>query len=220
MLADYTTPTLLPTPPTMLDVSKGLVSWGVMGNDVHGDCTCAALGHLTQVWTGQTPSDQEVLALYALVNGGVDEGADMNTVLRTFRTHGFKLPSEKAHSFVMLHEARDAEIKLSLTLFEGVYIGVSLPLSAQKQLGQIWTPVPGPDGAAGSWGGHAINIVAYDPNGLTVVTWGALQKMDWAFFHQYCDEAFAVIPSSFAKKPPQGFDMKQLEADLKEITSA
>ena len=32
-------------------------------------------------------------------------------------------------------------------------------------------------GQPGSWGGHAVPVVAYDVRGITWVTWGALQPM-------------------------------------------
>src|SRR5271170_8068747 len=47
-LAKYFT-TALPAPPSSRDWSKGIASWGMMGNDVVGDCTCAAVGHALQV---------------------------------------------------------------------------------------------------------------------------------------------------------------------------
>ena len=79
-----------------------------------------------------------------------------------------------------------------------------------------WTgSLDGPD-APGSWGGHAVNVVAYDDAGLTVVTWGALQRLTWAFWQRYCDEAWAIISPDFLAggRSPQGFDLPALEHDL------
>jgi hypothetical protein len=63
--------------------------------------------------------------------------------------------------------------------------------------------------------------VGYDPRGLTVVTWGALLRMTWQFWEAYTDESYAIISNDYltnAKKTPSGFDMAQLQADLKDIS--
>jgi hypothetical protein len=113
----------------------------------------------------------------------------------------------------------------SVYMFEGCYIGVQLPKSAQAQTQnqQPWSVPPGGpkgDGAPGSWGGHAIPVVAYDSRGVTVVTWGALQIMTWSFWETYCDEAYAILSTDYIdgkKKAPQGFSLQQLQADLADL---
>ena len=76
------------------------------------------------------------------------------------------------------------------------------------------------DGKPGSWGGHAIPVVAYDSRGLIVVTWGALQGMTWSFWEAYCDEAYAILSPDYLdgkQQAPQGFSLEQLEADLEDL---
>ena len=72
----------------------------------------------------------------------------------------------------------------------------------------------------GSWGGHAVNVVAYDDRTLTVVTWGRLQEMTWAFWERYVDESYAIISPDFldAGKAPNGFDLAALRRDLALVT--
>ena len=88
---------------------------------------------------------------------------------------------------------------------------------------QPWSVPPGGttgDGKPGSWGGHAIPVVAYDTRGVTVVTWGALQAMTWSFWEAYCDEAYAILSDDYMdgqKKAPQGFNLQQLQADLADL---
>jgi hypothetical protein len=102
---------------------------------------------------------------------------------------------------------------------------VQLPISAQAQVKnhQPWSVPPGGtngDGKPGSWGGHAVPVVAYDARGLTVVTWGALQTMTWSFWEAYCDEAYAILSADYLdgkQKAPQGFSMQELEADLADL---
>ena len=113
----------------------------------------------------------------------------------------------------------------SVYVFEGCYIGVQLPISAQAQVQnhQPWSVPPGGpigDGKPGSWGGHAVPVVAYDSRGVTVVTWGALQMMTWSFWEAYCDEAYAILSNDYLdgkKKAPSGFSLQELQADLADL---
>lgn len=76
--------------------------------------------------------------------------------------------------------------------------------------------------APGSWGGHAVPVLAYDSSGLTCITWGAKKRMTWDFFAQYCDEAYAPLSPDWLNaqgKDPQGLDVNALEADLSELDS-
>ena len=74
----------------------------------------------------------------------------------------------------------------------------------------------------GSWGGHAVDVVGYDEAGLTVVTWGALKRMTWAFWGRYGDEAWCVLSPDFLAdgRSPQGFDLEALQRDLALVTEA
>ena len=53
-------------------------------------------------------------------------------------------------------------IQSAIWLFGGAYIGVELPLTAQKQ--DVWDVTSGnhPDAEPGSWGGHAVYVVGYE----------------------------------------------------------
>ncbi len=94
---------------------------------------------------------------------------------------------------------------------------------AQVQNHQPWSVPPGGptgDGQPGSWGGHAVPVVAYDARTLTVVTWGALQAMTWSFWDAYCDEGYAIISNDYLngqEQAPQGFSLQQLQADLADV---
>lgn len=72
----------------------------------------------------------------------------------------------------------------------------------------------------GSWGGHAVPILAYDADTLTCITWGAKKRMTWEFFARYCDESYAPLSPDWLNaqgKDPEGLDLTQLRADLSEI---
>ena len=234
LLASYTT-AQLPAPPASFDLTSKVTGWGMMENDQIGDCTCAAAGHLLMEWTANakkkmlTPTDKQIVAAYSAITGynpstgANDNGAVEIDVLNYWRQTG--IAGHKIGAYVALEPSNHNHIMDSVYMFEGCYIGVQLPISAQAQVQnhQTWSVPPGGltgDGAKGSWGGHAVPVVAYDSRGVTVVTWGALQTMTWSFWEAYCDEAYAILSRDYfdGKKPnPQGFSFQQLESDLADL---
>ncbi|MGC2171598.1 MAG: hypothetical protein WA623_09450, partial [Candidatus Sulfotelmatobacter sp.] len=196
LFASYTTPAL-PAPPPALNVARKVKGpWGMMDNDQIGDCTCAAAGHLIMEWTANaqsemfTPSDQQIVAAYSAitgynpVTGANDNGAQEIDVLNYWRQQG--IAGRQIQAFMALEPGNHAHVMDGVWIFGGCYIGLALPKSAQAQTQnhQPWSvPSSGTsgDGAPGSWGGHAVPVVAYDSRSLTVVTWGALQTMTWGF---------------------------------------
>ena len=226
----------LPTPPANFDLTAKVgTSWGMMDNDQIGDCTCAAAGHLIMEWTANagkkmiTTTDKQIVAAYSAitgynpVTGANDNGANEIDVLNYWRQTG--IAGHKIGAYVALEPANHNHIMDSVYVFEGCYIGLQLPISAQAQTQnhQPWSGPPGGmtgDGKPGSWGGHAVPVVEYDARGVTVVTWGALQVMTWTFWEAYCDEAYAIISADYlnAKKfTEEGFNMQQLQEDLADL---
>lgn len=197
----------------------------MFANNRLGDCTCAALGHMVEIWTEQATGsptvlqDSDVIGLYDLVNGGKDQGANMLDVLHQMRT-GAGLAGDHVYAYASVDCGNQALVRAAAWLFTGLYIGIRMPVSAQQQVGpgKVWHPVPGPDGAAGSWGGHAVNIVAYDSTGLTCITWGARQRMSWSFWTDYVDECWALLPCDYENMTgalrANGLDFAQLDSYL------
>jgi hypothetical protein len=207
----------------------------MMLNNTLGDCTCACAGHMIEEWTTYangktvTPPDAAILTAYEAVSGynpnvpGSDDGAVILDVLNYWKNTG--IAGDQIMAFAALEPKNHTEVMDSVLLFGNCYLGVQLPVTAQNQT--IWAVPPGGatgQGAPGSWGGHAIPIVAYDPRGLTVVTWGALKRMTWGFLDAYCDEAYAALSQDFINKvsklTPDKFDLKTLQADLGQIGKA
>lgn len=226
----------LPTAPAAFDLSTKVgASWGMMANDQLGDCTCAAAGHLLMEWTANagkkmfTPTDKQIIAAYSAITGynpttgAHDDGAVEIDVLNYWRQSG--MAGHKIGAYVALEPRNHIQIMDSVYIFEGCYIGLQLPISAQAQVKnhQPWSVPPGGpvgDGKPGSWGGHAVPVVAYDSRGVTVVTWGALQVMTWTFWETYCEEAYAILSNDYLtekKQSPQGFNMQELQNDLADL---
>jgi len=234
LMASYVSPTLPPPPPSA-DLTTKVPAWGMMENDQIGDCTCAAAGHLIMEWTANagkkmvTPSDKQIVAAYSAITGynpttgANDNGAVEVDVLNYWRQTG--IAAHKIGAYVSLEPTNHNHIMDAVYIFEGCYIGMQLPISAQAQVQnhQPWSVPPGGptgDGKPGSWGGHAVPVVAYDARGVTVVTWGALQMMTWSFWEVYCDEAYAILSNDYLtgkKTTPQGFSVAQLNADLHDL---
>jgi len=221
MLARYMT--ALPAPPKKRDWSKGITNWGMMKNDQLGDCTIAGAAHAIQVWTANTSNevtltDDQVVAAYEKWDGynpadpATDHGGVELDVLKLWQKQG--LDGHKLVAFADPSVKNLTEIRQAINLFGGVYIGLSLPLSAQNQ--DVWDVVKGPKGKVGSWGGHCVFVMAYDDKSFTCVTWGMVKKMTVAFWKKYCDEAHALLGQDWlaANKAPSGFDLAQLQADL------
>ncbi|HTP53768.1 MAG TPA: hypothetical protein VML94_02235 [Thermoplasmata archaeon] len=230
-LANYLRPTVLAPPPPQANWGSKVSSWPMMLNDTIGDCTVAAAAHCIEEWTTdvgrpQIIPDSTVLSVYAAVSGynpethQHDVGASEIRVLNYWRQKGIGGHTIRAYAAVEpgnLDHVRD-----SVFIFGNCYLGLAMPSSAQTQ--SVWSVPPGGPtglGAPGSWGGHAVPVVAYDPLGLTVVTWGALKRMTWGFLTAYCDEAYALLSDDFltAEKTPAGVDLDALEQDLAAVTS-
>ena len=211
-------------PPASKDWTKGIANWGMMLNDQHADCTIAAVAHAVQVWSAHTSGevtvpDFVILHHYEKWDGFKPEnpksdggGSELN-VLNNWRKTSFdkhKLVAFADPAYTNLEEIRHA-----INIFGGVYIGLSLPLSAKTQ--DVWDVVPhGAHTKPGSWGGHAVFVPKYDEHSFTCITWGALKKMTVPFWREYVDEAHALLGHDWleAKGSPSGFDLDQLKADL------
>jgi hypothetical protein len=236
-LGRYLTPSL-PPPPAAKDWSKGITAWGMMLNgpepsepqfpDGLGDCTIAGCGHAIQVWTANTGSmvtvpDATILNYYEQWdryvpgNPSTDNGGIELDVLNDWQKQGFA--GNALMAFADPKPANLTEVRQSIALFGGVYIGLSLPLTAQTQ--DVWDVVPkgGANAKPGSWGGHCVFVPKYDAKGFTCITWGQLKTLTVAFWNKYCDEAHALLAQDWltAKGAPSGFDQAQLQADLNAI---
>jgi hypothetical protein len=220
----------LPKAPASLNDEEGIKDWTMMDNDTVGDCTCAAAGHLIMAWTAMAkapfiPSADQVLAAYEAISGynpanpQSDVGAACLSVLNYWKKTG--IAGNLIGAFTEINVENSGYIRDALYLFNGVYIGLQLPLSAESQSsgGQPWSVSKGRTSWPGSWGGHCVPIVAYDANYLYCVTWGGIQAMTWGFFDEYCDEAYCIIDSAYLVngKTVEGFNLAQLQADLKAI---
>ena len=228
-LSSYTV--ALPDAPDAVDWSAGITTFGMMVNDRIGDCTAAAAAHAIQTWTraesGEevTLSDEEVTAFYSASTGydpadpSTDQGGVESSVLSYW--HKNPIRDYSLDGFVAVNAKSKLSIKDAIWVFGGAYLGIQLPISAQRQL--VWdVPAEGITGigAPGSWGGHAVWAVAYDSRTVTIVTWGMRKAITWEFLATYGEEAYALLSRAWTAKDtisPSGFDFATLRDDLSEF---
>jgi len=207
----------------------------MMGNDNHGDCTCAAAGHMIEEWTANTGQektlpDAAILSAYRHFAGNdADAGASMLDVLKYWRKTG--IGGDKILAFTQLQSRSVIQVRDSVSLFGACYIGVSLPDFAIAPGADVLTtpwvlPPQGPvgDAAANPDNGHCIPAVGYDEQNLYVVTWGALKMMSWEFYQAYMDEAYAVLSRDWVSQKlgtsPPGLDLTALQQDVAAVSAA
>jgi hypothetical protein len=219
---------LAPPPPSYSLLDKIIPPVGMMANDRMGNCTCAAAAHTVQAWTAANGRqvnvpDEKVISMYSAITGydgspESDRGAVELDVLKFWKKN--PLAGHELTAYVQLDPKHTLETRQAVYYFGGAYIGLALPLTAQVQDVWVVASLHG-DGEPWSWGGHAVNVVAYNKHWVWCITWGEVMRMSWNFFFAYCIEAWALLGKDWLKddKSPTGFDFATLEADLSRIAS-
>ena len=202
-----------------------------------GDCVFAGGDHETMMWTIEgghpaTFTGANAIADYSAVTGydphapldshgenPTDNGTNVRDALKYRRKTGLVDAHGTRHkigAYVALEIGNMEELLEALYLFGIVAIGFQFPASAMDQFdhGKPWSVVAG----STIEGGHYVPLVAYRQT-LECVTWGRIQKMTTEFYKKYCDEAWAILsPEMLASgKSPEGFDLAQLQKDLKAL---
>ena len=209
---------------------KKRTSWGMMDNFNIMDCTCAAAGHMIECWTANSSTehvirDKAIVDAYIALSGydaatkKNDTGVFAIDTLKYWRKNG--IGNHKIKAFATIDHRNQDFVMAGIYFFGGIYVGLQLPNSIKGQ--DVWEVMPGGlkgNNEPGSFGGHAVTVLAYDSKHLTCISWGVEKKMTWEFWDTYCDEVYAIITEDFFsdKKSPLGSGMYELEKDLLEIT--
>jgi len=189
------------------------------GNDTLGDCTIAALAHAVTTYRGLLGSrkimrTQAVVNLYEQLTGGPDTGLNELDVLNYWRSQA--VSGDKILAYVSIDPKNHTHVQQAVQLFGGVYLGFQVQENCQQEFDahQPWTP------GTLTQEGHAVFAVAYDQNGVTVLTWGNTQQATWAWWDECVDEAYAILPPEAARPGfAPGFNVAQLQADLGEVAN-
>lgn len=218
------------TPPASVDFT-GMPNIGMLGNDQYGDCVEAANGHIVeeQTFKGQGTevgvTTAQALAEYSKITGfnpndpNTDQGTMIQDGLNDLKKNG--LASHKIAAFAQVDTANMTEVKNAVAEFGAVSIGFEFPAFAMDQFNQ-GKPWDVQSTNAGIEGGHCVLVVGYDANYLYVYTWGAVQKMTYAFWNKYVDEAWVVISEDWVNKAtgldPEGVDKFAFGAQFAALT--
>jgi hypothetical protein len=228
-LRNYLT-TSLPPPPASYNVLTNVYAklntadptklFPMDGNDTLGDCTIAALAHAVTTYRGLVSKKAEIMPgaavvkLYMHLTGGLDSGLNELDVLNYWRKH--PVSGDEILGFVSIDPKSHAHVEQAIKLFGGVYLGFQVQQNCVQEFDARQPWIPGPL----TNDGHAVFGVAYDQNGVTVLTWGNTQQATWAWWDECVDEAYAILPPE-AKTPgfAPGFDVAQLLTDLASVAN-
>jgi hypothetical protein len=187
-----------------VNVSGGIVDWGMLGNGPDpmltvnggqpvGDCTYAgrqhvkmakaAAGHLSEAWE----TSNQLVTEYLAHNGGQDTGDNISDLL----LHWYQIG--RILGYGALDHTNKIEVDWSCQTFHGVYAGVSLTDDADQRFEnhQVWDISP--DNQPDPSQGHCIVKVKATPTTDTWVTWGGLQDSTAAWTAACMDEAYVII---------------------------
>jgi hypothetical protein len=188
------------------------------GNDRLGDCTIAALAHAITCYNariGKTviPSKKDVINFYYKMTCHRDKGCNELDVLKRWQKKGFN--GDKIISYVSERPTNHIGIKQAIWLFGGLYIGFQVQENADYDFenGITWTP------GTLTQDGHAVYLVAYDADTVTVLTWGGKIKATWAWLDECVDECWPILPSEAQiQNFAPGFNIDLLNADLQALS--
>ena len=213
----------LPAPQYPVDVTGGIIDWGMLGNGpdktckTHptgvGDCTFAGRQHykMAKAAAGDEKEEWEnsdkLVAEYLSYNHGQDQGANIADLLLSWYQGG------KILAFAPVDHTDPAAVDAAMEAFHGAYAGVNLPDDADQlfEQGEPWTTANGerPDPNEG----HCIVKVSADgQRNDTWVTWGALQKSTTDWTRSCLEEAWVIITEEDAKNAK--LDLAALKADI------
>lgn len=207
------------------------------GNDEFGDCVIAARANQTlrieRVEQRRTLHmvDDDVISEYKKLTGCVspgdanDTGLVMLNAMRDWKNDGWTMTQKPGHHYSIaaygeIDPMNRKEVRASIYMLVGIQFGFALPWAARR-MGSVWdyTGGTGPDWRPGSWGGHAVYGFGYDPEGITIKTWGQNVTVTNAFLEKYCDEAWGVVDALDSWRTKQTIDVADLIAKLKKISS-
>ena len=231
-------PSVMPTPVNWSQLMPP--DLGMMLNDQLGDCTCAAVYHLIQLWsfvvTGKmlTEPDAMVEKAYELIDGYVpgdpstDQGGIMQHVMRYWLKTGVPMDDgvNKALAVVEVDPQNDIDMTTAIVDCAAVNIGFNVPAFLMPDNGDpppmVWDVRPGADDTI--IGGHDVIAPGFDAHArLNIISWGVrAYTMTKAFRDKYVTEAYAIANPQWINAKgttPGGLSVVQLEHQMQALRS-
>lgn len=221
---------------TQLDMA---IPTPMFANDRYGCCVISARAHQTLRLEAFEQkqilpiSDNDVTTEYFKESNGTDSGLYGLNSLKAWRNGWNVTTATKTrkswcrtitvteqkpyniYAFALVNQLNQAEVKAAIYLLMGGQLGLALPITARSQIGKLWDIVD--DSPPGSWGYHEVYLKAYDADILECITWGAKQKMTWAWFMKYCSDLRVVVDNKDIWLENSPVDYKLLESYLIQV---
>lgn len=207
------------------------IDWGMLGNDMAGDCVWAGGIHETMIFTklgyGKPAhfTTRNAIDVYSSVTGynprdpKTDQGTDMQVAAAYRKKTGIMDADgvvHKVRAYLALTPGDIQQHLIALYLFKAVGIGIIFPDTAMDQFDKhkVWDVVKG----SRNEGGHYVPLIGKG-NYINCVTWGQEQPMTDRFFIEKNDESIVYLSEEMFvnRKSPEGFDYEQLLIDLQNL---
>ena len=210
------------------------------GNDEYGDCVIASRANaqirIERVEQRRTLKmvDDDAISEYKRMTGCQEPGDSNDTGLvmldaqREWKNTGWSMTMPPHHHYDIaaygeIDPSSRQDLRASIFMLTGIHFGFALPEAAQQmtdegvwdyqgQSGYEWRP--------GTWGGHAVYGFAYDPDSITIKTWGQNVKVTNNFIEKYCDEAWGIVDNLDSWRVKQTVDVAKLTNELRQISSS
>ncbi len=198
--------------------------WGMLGNNHYGDCGVAGLQHGFQAAAVDThkktflPTAQQAVAYYLHYTHGQDSGVALMTYLLYVHKVGYY--GNKVQAFAPVTPKDIPTLKFVTNAYDFTYLGIVVTTLMEKAFATR-QPWKSSTLRGNILGGHCVCGVGYDDLGITVVTWGGIQKLTWAAFQEMerigDAEAIAVITGEIDEGDGHGIAYATLVEDLAKI---
>lgn len=183
------------------------------GNDRLQNAAVAAVAHAITAATLHrgapihVPS-REVVERYLHLTGCSDQGLALTTVLNSFKLifagngHGIR-------SFLSVDVSNLRQVRLAIQLFGGLCCGFQVTADCIEafEAREPWRPGRVIDE------GHAACVIAYDPLGVQLISWGRAQRATWDWWRECVDEAYVLLPVVLPLGTQAGLDWQQFAID-------
>lgn len=215
----------LPNPPQAVNWYKALPAkgWGVMGNNRLGNCVICTAAHIIDAAEANESSQKEPIPDDVVVNLSYEMHAiDGYTILeRLKRWRNSGMFDSKIEAFTQLPIQDPHTLKSAIHLFGHADIGVWMP-SAWRDNIDFWDSGSGWNYRPGSWGGHSVCLLGYEPSPMygtlyKAISWGSVVDITEQAINDYVDEIWvSLLPEwyEYDQISPAGFNKQALMADI------
>lgn len=199
------------------------IDWPGYWNTQAGVCVVASKGHALatiadRLGASYTPmTEAQVLAEYRTQNPGFDgfgDWADDNgMVMQTYNE--WLVATGQILAFGRVDTSEDV-LKSAAYVGESLTVGASLYDAQAEQFdaGQAWDTEP----FSPYWGGHAMALNGYDPDGVSLVTWGQQITATDRFVANQVDEAWFLLTRWHVENRPPWLDLVGFAAAVEAVT--